>query len=76
MAQTIPRPRWREKNVLDIPFYRPGHNASYTRNGTPGFATCAMAILRQLTEAQLPETDMAVNFLSKLVILTAESPGR
>ncbi len=22
-------PRWREKNVLDIPFYRSGHNASY-----------------------------------------------
>ena len=22
MARTLPRPRWREKNVLDIPFYR------------------------------------------------------
>ena len=29
MARTIPRPRWREKNVLDIPFYRSGH---YTQN--------------------------------------------
>jgi len=27
MARTIPRPRWREKNVLDIPLYRPGHSA-------------------------------------------------
>jgi hypothetical protein len=25
MARTYPRPRWREKNVLDIPFYRSGH---------------------------------------------------
>src|SRR5580704_15794606 len=29
MARTIPRPRWREKNVLDIPFYRTGR---YTQN--------------------------------------------
>jgi|SRR5580658_323273 hypothetical protein len=25
MARTVPRPRWRQKNVLDIPLYRPGH---------------------------------------------------
>ena len=31
MAQTIPRPRWREKNVLDIPFYRSGDIASLRR---------------------------------------------
>src|ERR1700731_4047452 len=27
MARTIPRPRWREKSVLDIPLYRSGHSA-------------------------------------------------
>ena len=68
MARTYPRPRWREKNVLDIPFYRSG---DYTQN--PSMIVIGM--FQQLSESDTRIDDDCVRpgLVSRLRLVCANA---